>query len=268
MIAASWPACGASAASMAGHSGSGSSQRGSDGPGTVGQGAQLVHREHERPVRVAVQAEIGDRQRAGGLAVIAVGEGGEAGPARLPALGLGLQRHLEGDLHGGRSVVRQEHAGEVPGTAARGRVRSPAIGQLAVGQRQQALAQAHQRFVRQAGDDDVFEAVQLLLQGRAQPGVAVAQRLAPPAGDGVQQAAPIGQVQPAALGAHHRQRRQRLVVPHLRAGMPEGIQIAGDQVVAWSSGKGLRRRIARRRWPRPSRRSWAGRPASAPRCPG
>jgi hypothetical protein len=76
----------------------------------------------------------------------------------------------------------------------------------------------------------VLERLLLGAERGGQPRVPVAERLAPPARDRVQNFAAVVELQPDAARAHHDQRRKLHVVAHLAARVPEHRQIAGDEV--------------------------------------
>ena len=61
--------------------------------------------------------------------------------------------------------------------------------------------------------------------------MAVAERLAPPAGDGVEDLAPVGEAEARPARADHLQRREVAVVAHLAAGVPEHGQVPGRQIL-------------------------------------
>ena len=201
------------------------------GAAAVGEPAEPLHREAERPVRRRVELEISDGERPHRLAVVAVLQRDEPGASRLSPLRLRLQRHLEGDLHRRRSVVGEEHLAEVSGQTPGRRGRPPGKGGVAVGGGQQPLAQAHQRRAGRVGGDDVLERLLLVPQRRRETRMAVAERLAPPARDGVQYLAPVGEPQARPPRPHHLERREVAVVVHLAAGVPEHRQVAGRRIV-------------------------------------
>jgi hypothetical protein len=76
----------------------------------------------------------------------------------------------------------------------------------------------------------VLERILLGPQGGAQPRMPVAERLAPPARDRVQDLAAVVEPQPDTAGAGHDERRKRDVIAHLAARVPERRQIARDEV--------------------------------------
>src|SRR6185312_17476854 len=111
----------------------------------VGEPPEPLDGKTERPVRSGIEVEVADGERRRRLAVVRVLEGGEARAAGRPALRLRLQRHLERDLDGGRSVVGQEDLAEVARKAPRRRGGAPGRRRQAVRRRQDSLAEAHQR---------------------------------------------------------------------------------------------------------------------------
>ena len=181
----------------------------------VGRGGE--HRLHQqRRIGAAVQRDVAHRQRADGLAVVAVVQGDELRAPRFVGLvAEPVERHLQRHLDPRRAVVGVEHLGQ-----------RRAAG-LARGDGQQALGQLHRGRMRAAGQDHLFEAARLARDrpGDARLGMAV--QVHPPAAHRVQRAAAVVAHQPGPLAARHRQQRQHVgVFAHLGAGMPEHRKIA------------------------------------------
>ena len=101
----------------------------------------------------------------------------------------------------------------------------------AAGQGGKALRQFDHRLLRETGEHDVLERVELFAQGRVDTRVAVAEKIDPPRADAVQIALAVKVVQPGPLAARDRDQRQiALVLLHLRARMPNGGEAALQQV--------------------------------------
>ena len=198
-----------------GHVGGAFARAGTAGVGAVDGGGQA----HQRRIGVAEDAQIGDRQRPDRLAVVAAGQADEAGLVRLALVAPGMRAHLQRDLGGRGAVAAVE-------------------GMAQAGERTQPLGQLHHRRMGEAGQHDVIEPAELVDQRLAQRRVVVAEQVDPPGADAVEDAPPLGVMQPDALGAHHRHQRQAgpaaglaLVQLHLGAGMPHRAQAASAPVV-------------------------------------
>ena len=148
-----------------------------------------------------------------GVAVVAAAQGAEAVTALLAPLVLGLEGHLQGHLHGGAAIVREEGAGQAGGQAG-----------------PQAGHQFQGRLVGEAGEHRMVQLADLALQGTHQARVAVPMEAGPPAGDAVQHPLTVGQQEVAALAAHHGHRRIGLVDLHLREGMPDMGPVQGQAI--------------------------------------
>jgi len=149
----------------------------------------------------------------------AAGQADEAVLVRLALVAPGMRTHLQRDLGGRGAVAAVE-------------------GMAQAGERTQPLGQLHHRRMGEAGQHDVIEPAELVDQRLAQRRVVVAEQVDPPGADAVEDAPPLGVMQPDALGAHHRHQRQAgaaaglaLVQLHLGAGMPHRAQAAGAPVV-------------------------------------
>jgi hypothetical protein len=128
------------------------------------------------------------------------------GPAAVaPVMGA----HLERDLGGAGAVAAVK-------------------GMAQAGQRAQPFGEFHHRLVREAGQHDVVQRVQLLAQRRLDVRMAVAEQVDPPGADAVQVAPAFKVVQPHAFGARDGHGRLRLVQLHLRARVPHMAQAAPD----------------------------------------
>ncbi len=122
---------------------------------------------HQRRVGFAEQRDVGDGKCAHGLAVVAAGHADETVLARAPGVAPVVRAHLERDLGGTRAVAAVE-------------------GMAQAGECGQALRQLHHRRVREAGEHDVVEAVELVLERGADGRVVVAEEVDPPGGDRVE----------------------------------------------------------------------------------
>ena len=145
---------------------------------------------------------VGDRHRAEGVAVIAVGEAEEPVFPGSPDVPPVLQRDLERDLDGDRSGIREED----PRQSRRRQRRQPA-------------GQPERRLVHQAAEHHVRHRLQLPRHALEDMRVIVAMADAPPRRDAVDQLAAIGQNDAAAVRPHDGQRRRRDL--HLAVGKPD-----------------------------------------------
>ena len=194
----------------------------------VGIGRRREDRlEQQWRVSAPVQRNIGDRQRAERLAVIAAGQRDEA---RAPAAAVlpVVEAELERDFDRARAVVGIEHAAQR--TRGVGRFRRDA---------HQRLGKLDRRLVREAGQHHVVEPVELRLQCRDDARVAVAEQARPPRADRVEIAPSVVAVQPGAFGAGDRHHRQRFVVVHLRARMPDDGEVARRERGGFRGDHGL-----------------------------
>ena len=158
------------------------------------------------PGETAVHALVGITQAhdAGGVAVVSVAEREESVLAAHAEVAPVLHRHLHRDFHAHGARVGEEDVLE-PGRR----------------QRDEPVRQPLCRPVGQAAEHDVRELLELRAQGGVQLRVAIAVNDAPPARDGIDQHAPVGEVQPRANRAHHLV--LDLEASHLRVGVPEGL---------------------------------------------
>jgi hypothetical protein len=83
--------------------------------------------------------------------------------------------------------------------------------------------------VGESGEDHVFQRRRLLRHGLADMRMGVAKQVDPPRRHRVEVALAVGIFQPAALAADDRNQRQPFVVRHLRARMPQDLEIAGGE---------------------------------------
>jgi hypothetical protein len=111
--------------------------------------------------------------------------------------------HLHGDLDG---------RGTVAGVKS--------VPQVVLGQGRELFRQLHHGRVGEACQHDVFNAAHLLLNGRIDAGVGVAKEVGPPRTDAVHVSAALDVVKPDPFAPMDGQRRHRLVVLHLGAGVP------------------------------------------------
>lgn len=86
---------------------------------------------------------------------------------------------------------------------------------------------SHHRLVRETGQHDVLQLIELLAQRRIDARVGVAEQIGPPGADAIQPALTRLAVQPHALPAHDGKQRQGMraglqMVLHLGAGVPHG----------------------------------------------
>ena len=155
-----------------------------------------------------VQAVVGiaDRHGGKGVAVVAAAQGEEADALRLtPGLPV-LQGHFHGDFDGDRAGVAEEHAVQLAGR-----------------QRGQLRGQLRRRRMRQAAEHDMWQGIDLRMQGLHQLRVAVAVDRAPPGGHAVDQRPAVGQNQAHAFAADDRVDRIRIRCRRIR--MPDMAQI-------------------------------------------
>ena len=120
--------------------------------------------------------------------------------------------HLEGDF-GGRGAIR----------------RVEGVAETVAGEGGEAFREFDDRLMGEAGQHDVFQRVQLLLEGVADARVGVAEEIDPPGADAVEVAAAIHVVEPGAFATLDRHQRKLLVVLHLGAGVPDGSEGAGEE---------------------------------------
>jgi len=201
---------------------------------------------HQRRVGVAKERDVGDGERADRLAVVAAGEIHEAvlaGAARVAPV---VRGHLQRDL-GRRGAV---------GGVER-------VSEMRAGQRGEPLGQLDDRLVREAGQHRMLERVELRAQRGVDVRVAVAEEIHPPRADAVEQAPPVRVDQPRPFAAHDRHERQRLVLFHLRAGVPDGGERTGEEGLRMHGGRRKRNRSMVRNRPGPVKPRAAWPPAAS-----
>ena len=124
------------------------------------------------------------------------------------------QRHLDADLHRSGAVVRIKNARQTCGQNAH-----------------KIFGKPNRRFVRESGQDDMFQRLQLCLERSVDARVGMAEQVHPPRTDPVQIALAIEIDQPCALTPRHRNERQGFVVFHLGAGVPDGGEAAAQESI-------------------------------------
>ena len=137
--------------------------------------------------RVHAGVGIAHRHRAGGVAVIAALEGDELVAPAHAAIDPVLHRHLHGDLDRDRAGVGEEHAVEI-----------------ARQQRRQPPRQRQRLLVHQPAEHHMRHRGELALDRLPDVRMVVAVAGGPPGGDAVDQLAPVGEHDAAALGARDR----------------------------------------------------------------
>jgi hypothetical protein len=183
----------------------------------IGRGHQ-PRLQQQRGVDAAVERDVAHGQRAERLAVVAVLQRHEAGALRLPGVLVGVEAHLERDLDRRAAVLAVEHA------AQRGAPRLPR------GERHQALGEPQAGLVGEAGVDHVFQLRRLRADGGSDVRMGMAEEVGPPAGDGIQPARAVQAFEPGAAAAPDRQQGQlAAVLAHLRAGVPDHGEVAGEE---------------------------------------
>ena len=120
-----------------------------------------------------------------------------------------MKAHLQRHFDAGRTVIGVEAAGQPFGR-----------------HRDQALGQLDHRLMAEAGEDHVFQLVDLVLDALVDTRVGVAEYVDPPGTDGVEVALAFEVFQPYAFTAFDGHQRQLLVVFHLGAGMPQHREVA------------------------------------------
>ena len=159
--------------------------------GHVARG-HAVRVEQQRPVHRVEEVDAADRDRADRVAVVGVLEAHELGSRGLRLRGLlpVLERHLEGDLDGGRPAVGVEHPAQRPGAPV-ARTRRD---------RDQPPRQLLGARVGEAEHRGVGDAVQLLADRGVDVRVPVTVDVAPQRRHAVDVAAPCRVDEPHALG--------------------------------------------------------------------
>ena len=161
-------------------------------------------RVEERRIGVAEDRDIGDAQRAHGLAVIAALQGGEARLSGLSPVCPVAKRHLQRDLGGGRAIGCEEGVAEL----AR---RNPG----------EPLGELHHGLVGESREHHVLQGLDLAGDRRVDRRVRMPEEVHPPGAHPVEVAPAVEVVQPRSLRALDRDQRVALVLLHLRARMPD-----------------------------------------------
>ncbi len=169
----------------------------------------LAARHDQRGIGVLEQAQVGNRQRAERLAVIAAGQADETGLDGAAAVAPVVEAHFQCDLDRGGAVARVK-----------------TVAKRAAGSPSQTLGKLHHRLMAEAGEQHVLELAELVAKRRVDARIAVAEQVYPPRADGVEVTMAVEVVEPAARRARDRHQRQRFVLLHLGARMPYGTQAA------------------------------------------
>ena len=226
----------------------------------VGIGRRCKDRiEEQRRVGVAVECDIGHRQRAERLAVIPAGQRDEARALGAADVFPIVETQLQCDLDRAGAVVGVEHAAEpvrliqqrLVGSRSPARdggspapalqARWPALRGKERSWRDphQLLGEFDGRFVGEAGQHHMVEFVELVLQRRDDARMTMPKQASPPRTYRIQIALAVVTGQPRALGARDRQHGQGFVIVHLRARVPDHGEIARGQAGRKRSVHGL-----------------------------
>ena len=142
--------------------------------------------------------------------MVAVFKRDETTTLYITAVEMGVEAHLQGNFHCRRAIVRIKDTGQARRCDL-----------------QQGLGQLHRRFVREAGEDDVFELLRLVADRGGNAWLAMAEKIGPPRTDRIQVASAVHAFQPGTATTADGQQRQRIgMLGHLRAGMPQHGQVA------------------------------------------
>ena len=136
--------------------------------------------------------------------MVAVGQRDEAGLSGSAAIAPIVKAHLDRHFDRGGAVVGEETAGQS-------------------GRRQcnQLFGQAYRGFVGEAGKDDVFQQVELVVQSRIDAWIRVTEQIHPPGAYRVEVPLAVEVLEPHAFAAPDRYRREGFMVLHLGAGVPQ-----------------------------------------------
>ena len=194
------------------------------GPGLACIGAGHGGRQtHQRAVGIAKQRNIGDRQRAYGLAVVAAGQTHETVLGRLPLVAPVMRTHLQRDFGGRSAVAAVERMTQA-------------------GQAGQALGQLDHGSVGETGQHHMIKLAQLLGQRRPDMRMRMTEQIDPPGTDAVQIATALGIHQPGTAGMVDGNRRRGFVPLHLGTRVPDMAHAAAGKTVFHQK---LLRRITR-----------------------
>ncbi len=157
--------------------------------------------------------------------MVAVLQCDETRALRFPSVLEILEGHLQRHFHAGGPVVGVEHLGQW--FAAR----------LAWGQCEQAFGQADGWLMAEAGKHHLFQLPGLGGNGTTDARFGMAEQVGPPTADGVQVAIAVVVDQPCSFTTGDRHQRQGMrVLAHLRARVPEHLQIALPPVLGQRGG--------------------------------
>ena len=164
--------------------------------------------EQQRFVGIGKQRHIAHRHRRDGFAVVTVGEGDEALLRRFANVEPVVKAHFQRYFDAGRAVVGVEHSVQA------GRCHFD-----------QAFGQFDHRLMAEAGENHMLQLIDLILDALIDPRVGVAKHVDPPGADRVDVALAIEVLEPHAFATFDRYQRQLFVVLHLRARVPEHLQV-------------------------------------------
>lgn len=157
------------------------------------------------------QRHIRHRQRAYRLAVIAVFQADKAALLRHAVILPVMEAHFQCDFR---------RAGAIRA------VKSP----IQTAQFAQFLGKLDYRLMGETRQDDVFQLIQLLLDGVLDAGMTVAEQIHPPGAHRIQIALAVEVLQPDAVATTNWHQRKCLVALHLRAGVPDMLVRAAQPV--------------------------------------
>ena len=164
----------------------------------------VVH--HHRLVEFRVEVHTTHRKCTDRLTVISARQAHKALLFRLAALLIKLKTHLQSTLHRGRTIVVEM---EFPDFRRRDPVK--------------LLSQRNGRFMTEICEDDMLQLVELFLDGRIDVGIAVSKKIRPPGADDIKIFVAVHVVEPDSLAVVNDDRRQCLIILHLRAWMPDEV---------------------------------------------
>jgi hypothetical protein len=164
-------------------------------------------------IGILEQRDIGDRQRAYGLAMVTPAKANKLALLRLTTITPKMKAHLQGNFDRRCTV---------------GRVK--AVPQQVAGNISQALVKLNDRVVSEAGQHRMLEQAKLVCKRRIDAGVRVTKQIHPPGTDAVQIASAFMVVKPHALPATDWHQGQGFMMLHLSARMPDTAQTTRDPV--------------------------------------